>query len=122
MDITRSGAARNRGTTTIVAGLSLKTTAKHSWQNNVSWEPGTKEPVIRPRWVPHTDGSTHHNYQARLTLDDVTSLIGLLGHAGSATDAKLLRDHLANHVPAVVKLLACATGVAPMPIGDTDQN
>lgn len=118
MDITRNGAERNRGTTTIVSGLSFKTTGKHSWDNNVSWEPRSKELVIRPRWVLHTDGVTHHNYQIRLTLDDISSLIGLLGHAGSATDAKLLRDHLGKHVPAIVKLLACATGVAPIPLAD----
>ena len=114
--ITRRGAQRDRGLTTIVSNLSFNTTSKHSWENNVSWEPKAKELYIRPRWVPHTDGITHHNYTVTLTLDDISSLIGLLGHAGSATDAKLLRDHLAKHVPAIVKLLACATGVAPVPL------
>jgi len=118
MDISRNGAERNRGTTRIVSGLSFKTTGKHNWENNVSWDSKNKQLVIRPRWVLHTDGITHHNYSIRLTLDDISSLIALLGHAGSATDAKLLRDHLGKHVPAIVKLLACATGVAPVPISD----
>lgn len=118
MDITRKGAKRNHGTTTIVSGLSFKTDGKHSWDNNVGWDPRSKTLVIHPRWVLHTDGLTRHNYQIRLTLDDISSLIGLLGHAGSTTDAKLLRDHLGKHVPAIVKLLACATGVAPVPLTD----
>ena len=116
MRITRRGAQRNRGVTTIVSNLSFNTSSKYSWENNVSWEPKAKELRIRPRWVAHADGITHHNYTVSLTLDDVSSLIGVLGHVGSATDAKLLRDHLAKHVPAIVKLLACATGVAPVPL------
>lgn len=111
MDITRKGAERDRGTTRIISGLSFKTDGKHSWDNNVSWEPRLKELVICPKWVRHADGITHHNYEIRLNLDDISSLINLLGHAGSATDAELLRDHLGKHIPAIVKLLACATGV-----------
>lgn len=118
MDISRNGAERNRGTITIVSGLSFKTTGKNSWENNVSWDARAKQLVIRPRWVLHTDGITHHDYSIRLTLEDISSLIALLGHAGSETDAKLLRDHLGKDVPAIVKLLACATGVAPIPIRD----
>lgn len=118
MDISRSGSERNRGTTNIVTGLSFKTDAEHSWKNNVSWDQEAHQLIIRPRWVLHTDGITHHNYSIRLTLDDISSLIGLLGHAGSASDAKLLRDHLSKHVPAIVKLLTCATGAAPVPLGD----
>jgi hypothetical protein len=109
---------RDRGNTIIVPNLSLKTTSEHWWQNNVSWEPKAKELSIRPRSVFHTDGITRHDYTVTLSLDDISSLIGLLGHAGSATDAKLLRDHLAKHVPAIVKLLACATGVAPVPLAE----
>lgn len=118
MKITRRGTQRNRGITTIVSNLAFDTTSEHSWKNNVSWEPILKELHIRPRWIPHSDGVTHHNYTVRLSLDDISSLIGLLGHAGSSTDASLLRDHLAKHIPAIVKLLACATGIAPVPLPD----
>ena len=120
MDISRRGAQRDRGPTTIVSGISFKTTSQYRWDNNVSWDPKGKQLIIRPRWIPHTDGITHHNYSIRLTLEDISSLIGLLGHAGSASDAKLLRDHLSKHVPAIVKLLACATGVAPVPLPAED--
>src|SRR5256885_16462884 len=112
MDISRHAAERNRGTTRIVSGLSFKTSGKYNFQTNVSWDSRAKQLVINPRWVLPTDGITHHDYSIRLTLDDISTLIGLLGDAGSATDAKLLRDHLSKHVPAIVKLLACATGVA----------
>jgi hypothetical protein len=104
-----------------VSGLSFKTGSKYSWQDNVSWSAHDKRLVIRPWQVPHTDGRTHHNYSIELTLEDISSLIGLLGHAGSATDAKLLRDHLSKHVPAIVKLLACATGVAPVDITEESE-
>ncbi len=116
MRITRRGAQRDRGLTTIVENLSFNTSSQYLWENNVTWDSDAKELRIRPRWVPHTDGITHHNYTISLTLDDVSSLIGLLGHAGSETDAKLLRDHLGKHLPAIVKLLACAVGVAPVPL------
>lgn len=122
MDILRKGAWRDRGTTTIVSGLSFKTGNKYSWQDNVNWDSRTKHLIIRPRNVPSTDGVTQHDYFIRLTLDDISSLISLLGHVGSATDAKLLRDHLGKHVPAIVKLLACATGVNPMPMYDESQS
>jgi hypothetical protein len=117
MEITRTGALRNRGTKMIVSA-SFKTTREYTWESNVDWDQRKKQLVIRPRWVPHTDGVTHHNYSIRLTLEDISALIGLLGHAGSASDAKLLRKHLAKHLPAIVKLLACATGVALVPLDD----
>ena len=91
MDISRSGSERYRGTTHIVTGLSFKAGSANRWEDNVTWDAKSKTLVIQPRWVRHTDGITHHNYTIRLTLDDISSLIGLLGHAGAATDAKLLR-------------------------------
>ena len=118
MKVTRHGAERYRGTTTIIPDLSFKSGSEYRWEDNVSWDSASKQLVIKAQWVRHTDGKTHHVYTIRLTLDDISSLVGLLGHAGSATDAKLLRDHLGKHVPAIVKLLACATGVAPTPLPD----
>ncbi|MBI2802041.1 MAG: hypothetical protein HYX63_17465 [Gammaproteobacteria bacterium] len=120
MDIYRNGARRDRGTTTIVSGLSLKTNTKYGWDDNVDWDAKAKQLVIRPHYVLHTDGITHHNYSICLTLEDISSLIDLLGHAGSATDSKLLRDHLREQIPAIVKILACATGVAPIPVADEE--
>jgi hypothetical protein len=72
--------------------------------------------VIRASNVPVKHGRTSHDYFIYLTLEDVSALLTLLGHARSASDATLLRDHLADHVPALVKLLACATGLVPMPM------
>ena len=116
MDISRWGAERFRGTTDIVTGLSFITEEDQRWKNNVRWDSEHKYLEICPKYVWHTDGVTRYNYSIRLTLDDISSLIALLGHAGSKSDAKLLRDHLSKHVPAIVKLLACATGVAPIPL------
>lgn len=116
MDIQRRAALRDRGTRSIVSGLSFKTDAKYDWQNNVRWDPHAKELDIYAHGISHSDGITTHNYTVSLTLDDVAALIEVLGHAASATDAELLRDHLSKSVPAIVKLLACATGIAPAPI------
>lgn len=121
MEILRWGARRDHGSRTIVKALPIRTESKLPWENNIRWDAKTKKLEILPRWVPHTDGVTRHNYAIRLTLDDISSLIGLLGHAAAATDAKLLRDHLSQHVPAIVKLLACATGVAPVPIAEEER-
>lgn len=121
MDISRHGAQRYHGETVLVSGLTFRTDSSKRWENNLHWDPLEKILEIKPRWVPHTDGITHYNYSIKLTLNDISALIDLLGHAGSATDAKLLRDHLAKQVPAIVKLLACATGVAPSPIEDEDR-
>ena len=112
MKITRTGAQRNRGVTTIIKDISFKTNAKYSWENNVQWDAKTREVVIRPRWIEHTDGVTHHNYSIRLNLDDVTSLLGLLGHVGFHSDAEILRKRLAKHLPAIIKLLSCAAGLS----------
>jgi len=116
MDIFRRGAQRNRGTTSIVSGLSFTADSDHWWQNNVQWDAVSRQLIIQPRWVLHTDGRTHHNYAVTLSLEDISSLIGLLGHAGSQSDAAHLREHLAEHLPALVKLLACAVGVKPVPL------
>ena len=51
-----------------------------------------------------------------LSLDDISALIAIMGHAGAANDASLLRDHLGEELPAIVKLLACATGLLPTPL------
>jgi hypothetical protein len=116
MDIYRRGAQRNRGTTSIVTDLSFTADSDNWWQNNVQWDATSRQLIIQPRWVLHTDGRTHHNYAITLSLEDISSLIGLLGHAGSQKDAALLREHLADHLPALVKLLACAVGVKPVPL------
>jgi hypothetical protein len=116
MDIWRKGALRDRGTKKIISELSFKTDGKHWWENNVRWDSTHKELDIHARLVQHTDGLTHHNYTISLTLEDVSALIAVFGHAASATDAGLLRDHLAKDIPAIVKLLACATGIAPNPL------
>lgn len=122
MEISRHAAERYRGVTVLVSGLSFRTDSSKSWENNIHWDAREKVLEIKPHWVLHNDGITHHNYSIKLTLADISSLIDLLGHAGSATDAKLLRDHLAKQVPAIVKLLACATGVSPTPIPDEPNN
>ena len=56
--------------------------------------------------------------EIKLTLPDISALIHLLGHAGAEQDAVLLRDNLKENIPAIVKLLACATGVQPLEMRD----
>ena len=116
MDISRRGSERDRGPTSVISGLRLKVGAQSQWENNVRWDATRKQIVIDTRWVKHTDERTHHDYSIRLSLEDVSALITILGHAGSASDANLLRDHLGKQVPALVKLLACATGLVPTPM------
>jgi hypothetical protein len=120
MDISRRGSDRDRGTSSIIAGLSFSVGGKYEWQDNVRWDTQWKQIVISVPRVRHQDGRTHHNYQIRLSLNDVASLIAVVGHAGSAKDAELLRTELEKNVPAIVKLLACATGLVPTPMVETD--
>ena len=94
--------------------------ANDRWLDNVRWDSESKQIVIEARYVLHTDGITHHNYRILSSLEDVTALVALLGHAGSASDAELLREHLGKNIPAIVKLLACATGLVPTPMPETD--
>lgn len=117
-DIKRHGEQRNRGTKYILKGLSLKSETGRSRVDNVRWHPDNKEIVIGAAWVPHGDGRTNHNYPICLSLEDVSALVAILGHAGSASDASLLRDHLGKQVPALIKLLACATGLVPTPMAE----
>lgn len=118
MDITRHGALRNRGTTDLVSNLSLYKGDKPDWRSNVSWNEYHKQIVISGLLIPHQDGVTHHDYQIYLSLEDVSALITIFGHAASEQNAGLLRDLLGKNIPALVKLLACATGLAPLPIAD----
>ena len=114
MDIVRRGSYRDRGSTPVISGLSLK--EAYEWKRNARWDHATKQIIIRVPYVPYGDGRTNHDYHIRLTLEDISSLLRLVGHAGSANDASLLRDHLGQYVPALVKLLACATGLVPTPM------
>jgi hypothetical protein len=117
MKISRFGAKRDCGTTVLIDDLSLNSTAfGQSHKNGEKWDEKTQQLVITRYKVPHTDGNTHHNYTIGLTLDDISSLIGLLGDVGSAGDANLLQGHLAKHAKAILKMLACANGVATVPI------
>jgi hypothetical protein len=120
MEIRRRASRRYRGTKAIIPPLSLNWETDDSWKKNVRWDAEKKEIVIRASNVPHSDGRTNHHYFIRLSLEDVSALLTLLGHAGSASDASLLRDHLAEHVPALVKLLACATGLVPKPMAEPE--
>jgi hypothetical protein len=119
MDILRYGSQRYRGTKSVLSDLSLEPETEDSFADNVSWDKAAKQIVIRASWVPHGDGRTNHEHLIRLDLEDVSALIAILGHAGSATDASLLREHLREQLPALVKLLACATGLVPTPMAET---
>lgn len=118
MNITRHGAKRFRGVRSIISRLPLTTGAKGYFANNVNWQSLEKTISITAPWVEDASGKSHHVYKISLTLDDVAALIELLGHAGSKKDAKLLRDKLKESVPAIVKLLACATGLEPTEIAE----
>ncbi len=120
MDISRKGAERNRGRTDIITGLTFTSSKESSWNDNVRWNTHAKAILINAYWIQSTDGKSHHNYTIKLTLDDIAALVELVGHAGAKTDAKLLRDSLAKNIPAIVKLLACATGVQPLEIREED--
>ncbi len=118
MDISRHGAKRFRGITSILSGLRLKIGSEHKWHDNVQWESYSRHIVIKAGYIPHQDGITRHDYEIRLSLEDVAALVTILGHASSAANATQLQDLLGKNIPAIVKILACATGIAPMPILD----
>jgi hypothetical protein len=117
MDILRRGSSRDHGPTFIISGQSLK--KAYEWEANVRWDHISKQIIIFVPSVPYGDGHTNHDYYIRLSLEDISYLVTLLGHAGSATDASSLRDHLRQQVPALVKLLACATSLVPTPMADS---
>lgn len=114
MRISRRGASRYRGTKTI-AEIDFAAKNYRDW---ASWNKNSKSVEITGQYVPLGDGRTSHNYKVELSLQDITSLIAILAHAGSATDAELLRKHLKDQIPSLVKLLACATGLVPTPMQD----
>ena len=117
MKITRSASQRTRRNEPIVEDVKLQTLNKDYLRNNVNWNPSTGGIVIIERYVEFKDGKTHHDYYIHLSLDDLAALISLLGqNADSKNDAKRLHDHLNKDIPALVKLLACATGLIPQSI------
>jgi hypothetical protein len=115
MDISRWGARRYRGEQHIISDLPIKV-RDQQWQDDVRWDTENKQVVILARYISGGGGRVRHNYSIRLSLADVMSLIAIFGHAGVADDAMLLRDQLSKHIPALVKLLACATGLIPTPM------
>lgn len=122
MDISRKGAERDRGRTKIVSGLTLTSDQGVYAKRNVRWNMTEKAVYIEAYFVKHTDGRSHHNYSIKLTLDDVAAVIDLIGHAGAKLEAGLLRDCLKEKVPAIVKILACATGLQPQEIPEEDSD
>jgi hypothetical protein len=121
MDITRRASERFHKMEDLTSNLSLICEAEGSFGDNVRWDKCRKVIVIRVSRVPHPDGRTRHDYDIRLSLEDMSVFIALLGHAGSASDASLLRDHLGEQVPALVKLLACAAGLVPTPMVESGE-
>ena len=96
MEIDRYGSERYRGITSVIGQLPLKAKTGGLWTDNVSWNESKKKiEILAPR-VPFGDGHTRHNYLIRLTLEDVSALITILGHAGSASGASLLRTICVN--------------------------
>lgn len=118
MNISRRGSYKNYGYKTLVSDLSFRVGNKYKFLDDVQWKEADEVLLIKSKFVPHSDGVSHHNYEIVLTLEDISTLIEIVGHAASTTSADLLRDNLSEQIPAIVKLLACATGVAPVPIDD----
>src|SRR5690348_12547280 len=116
MDISRHASMRYRGKREIISNLRLDSNESQPWRNAVTWDEATNRIEIKAGYVLHEDGVTHHNYIIYLTLEDVAALVTLFGYAGSESNAGLLRKLLEAHIPALVKLLACATGLVPVPI------
>lgn len=112
MKITRSGHMRDRGETVLVPEVSFNYDGTRPWANDVWWRDKDKTLSINIQAVPHSDGITLHNYRLTLSLADISALIEILGHIGSSGDAGLLRRHLSEKVPEIVRILACATGVS----------
>jgi hypothetical protein len=121
MDISRYGSTRDRGIRRIIRGLCLKSDKSILIRNKVSWNSQTKQVIISAGHVPHGDGHTNHNYIIQLSLEDISALITVLGDAASGADATLLRNQLDKHVPILVKILACATGLIPIPMSESNK-
>jgi hypothetical protein len=111
MDIKRTGAERDHGATTIYGDLPLNGRRVY-----VNWDRDARQLIIRLPAVK-TAPKTQHRYYIHLTLDDITTLIDTIDRDVVGSDANLLHDHLREHLPAIVRLLACATGLATVPLG-----
>lgn len=119
MEVSRFGSVRPRGEGTLVPRQDLKRISKppRSWSNeNVLWDNDREEIVVSLRWIRHSDGITHHNYRVALSLEDVSVLIAVLAEEVLAADPSLLRDNLADQLPALTKLLCIASGWIPTSI------
>src|SRR5438067_10550612 len=106
MRISRYGSSRYRGTKALIENVPLKPNMADSnwyntyrWDKNVRWDANAKQIVLTPRYVPLGDGHTHHDYDIRFSLEDVSALLKVLAHVAPASDAGLLRDQLEKDVP-----------------------
>lgn len=116
MDVSRRGSIRNRGVNHLISYLQLRSNEPNWRDNNLRWDAKSKHIAITAKGVHSRDGAVYHDYTIQFSLDDVSALIEIVGHLATKTDAVALRDHLVTQIPALVKLLACATSITPAPM------
>lgn len=111
MEIVRFGSQRDHGPTVLMARRTLKSGRAYGWGNNVHWDRESKQILIKAPYVAHhQNSSTHHDYEIRLSIEDIPALVAELGHAASIGDSSLFQEHLGEQIHALVKILAGATG------------
>lgn len=113
MDISRRGATRDHGSKTILSGVPLKDEGQY-WQRNVQWIPYANFVRIQTGPVKDPTGSSHHVYSISLDLEDIATIIKLLGEIASERNAEVLRNSLAEHSSSLIRLLSCSAGLIPV--------
>ncbi|WP_417398224.1 hypothetical protein [Gimesia chilikensis] len=122
MDISRHGAYRNHGEKSILSSVSLAVGNNYGsmYRDNVRWDKEHHRIIIKSKATSDPISDSKYRYTIKLSLNDISNLINILGQAASQDNAAVLRDSLGKHLPAIIRLLSCAAGFVPINIPEKE--
>jgi archaellin len=100
MKIARYGSTANHGTSTI----DLK-------KIRVAWDEEKKSVVIRSNSVRDFNTDSNHNYRIEIPLDELASIISLLGSEGVNSCPDTIEHEFEKHIKSLNRIIYAASGI-----------
>lgn len=107
MKIARYGSTANHGTSTI----ELK-------KIRVSWDEAKKSVVIRSNSVRDFNTDSNHNYRIDIPLDELASIIIMLGSEGVSSCPDTIEQEFEKHIKPLNRIIYAASGILIKPGDD----
>jgi len=100
MKIARYGSTANHGTSSI----DLKTI-------RVAWDEDRKSVVIRSNSVRDFNTDSNHNYRIDISLDELASIISMLGSEGVDSCPDTIEKEFEEHIKSLNRIVYAASGI-----------